>query len=264
MASDCAPWQAVGRSELGHERGKGERMIVDIGKGTIVCTVGGGGKTHLTYLLAEYAAQQGLRVVVTTTTKIQPPDRDSRLNNGRSIPAIFASSPDELLSQHTIEPGSIIVLATSYMNGGQRLVGVDPALPHALITAGIADCVMVESDGARMLPLKAFGPAEPVIAQHATDIVTVAGLDALGAEISDSTVFRPELVRAIAGGPTLSRPAFERVVRALDEEAARQVPTAKRHILLNKADLCEEPCGLVRGAWIGALRRDGLRMTRDE
>ncbi|KAG9394330.1 putative selenium-dependent hydroxylase accessory protein YqeC [Carpediemonas membranifera] len=256
--------RAICMRPSGPREARCERMIVDVGKGTIVCTVGGGGKTHLTYLLAEYAAQQGLRVVVTTTTKIQPPDRDSRLNNGRSIPVVFASSPDDLSPTHTIEPGSIIVLATSCTNEGQRLFGVDPALPHALIAAGVADCVMVESDGARMLPLKAFGPAEPVIAQHATDIVTVAGLDALGAEISESTVFRPELVRAIAGGPTLTRPAFERVVRALDEGAARHAPTAKRHILLNKADLCEEPCGLVRGAWIGALRRDGLRMARDE
>ena len=57
----------------------------------------------------------------------------------------------------------------------------------------LADYVLVEADGAKMLPLKAHAEYEPVIPDCASLVVCVAGIDGVGLSVSE-TCHRPDVL----------------------------------------------------------------------
>ena len=98
--------------------------------------------------------------------------------------------------------------------------------------------VLVEADGARMLPAKVPGEKEPVIPKQIQIVLSVYGLDAIGQRIKDCC-FRPELVAQVLGK------AVEEVLT--EEDLAGLAVSAKGgkknvlpemdfYIVLNKAD----------------------------
>ncbi|KAG9392175.1 putative selenium-dependent hydroxylase accessory protein YqeC [Carpediemonas membranifera] len=238
-------------------------MEIPTKKGTIISLVGAGGKTHLAYLLAKKAATEGLRVVITTTTRLQPPSEDHIAVHDSRIPVVIAHTLSEFSALCTLEPGDQVLLTSKKDKELERLIGIPTIMPRDLITNGLADIVICEADGARLLPLKMYAPHEPVPAIGTTDLITVAGLDAVNTVISDATVFRPELVRGAAKADTLHPSAFARVVRALDEGAAVHAPGAVRYVVLNKldtvgADVVREVCAELPDALLSSFKRDGL------
>ena len=65
-----------------------ELLDIDVNSKKIISVVGGGGKTSLIFRLAEELAEQGTKVIVTTTTHIafepeRPFARDGELNKVR-------------------------------------------------------------------------------------------------------------------------------------------------------------------------------------
>ena len=99
--------------------------------------------------------------------------------------------------------------------------------------------VAVEADGAAGRPLKAPGAHEPVIPKRAGWVVSVLGLESVGAVLTDAVVFRPDRFCQISGlqlGDTVSPAA---VARAIDhrEGLFKGAPSGAEKILfLNKAD----------------------------
>lgn len=141
-----------------------------------IALVGAGGKTTAILRLAEELAAEGRRVVITTTTKMHPPEDRS----------LLAQSPAE--AEALLAAGKIAWAGTYYNEYKmQELPGALPELCE------MADCVLVEADGAKKHPLKMIDRRrEPVIPAEAEAVVAVAGMSAIGRR-AEEVLFRREL-----------------------------------------------------------------------
>lgn len=188
----------------------------------LIALTGGGGKTTTLYALAAEAAAGGRTVVVTTTTHIMPHPRLPLTDDPAALPALLAGGG---------------VAALGRWDRPDKLSGAVP--PGEL--AGLADVVLAEADGARLLPLKVPADHEPVIPPGADAVVAVAGLDSLGEPVS-RVCHRPERVCALLGVPPGHRvtPADVAEILASPLGGRKGVPAgAAFRCLLNKADTPE-------------------------
>ena len=70
--------------------------------------------------------------------------------------------------------------------GDDKLKGVDPVIVDPM--RSLADCVLVEADGARSRSLKAPADHEPVIPEFTTLTIVVVGLDVLDQRLDSESV----------------------------------------------------------------------------
>ena len=184
--------------------------------------MGGGGKTTLMLRLARALSQNGARVIVTTTTHIFPPD---------GIPTGNPANADEVTHALLLEP--LLCLGKPAADG--KLSAPDLAM-DAL--EKLADYVLVESDGAKQLPLKAPAEHEPVIPEHAHLVIAVAGLDGAGKKVRDAA-FRPALYATLCGKTEDGIVSAGDIARVLAHPSGQRkaLPRGARFaVLLNKAD----------------------------
>jgi probable selenium-dependent hydroxylase accessory protein YqeC len=228
-AAQLGPAQPPGLSELDALL-KNEPMIA---------FVGGGGKTSSMFALARLRARKGERVLVSTTTRIFDPDTRTE-REGRGFGTILAMR--EIGSPRSLKllgaAGPRVVLGSIREDG--KLRGVDP---DALCDiARLFDCVLVEADGARGLPIKAPADYEPVIPRSASAVVGLVGLDALGSPMDGGTVHRPELFGPLtlcAAGEPIAPVHVARLVSS-PEGLFKGTPVgARKIVVLNKADAAD-------------------------
>ena len=205
----------------------------DTGPGRVLSLAGGGGKTALMYALARAFLGAGRRVL-TTTTLIYPPGPgespallllEERLGGREAIAS--------LLTRH----GHITV--AQRINPDGKLAGIPAALVDALAGSGVADVIIVESDGSAGRPLKAARDGEPVFAPASTDCVLVMGADALGRPLDEAHVFRSALACEITGLPMGAPVTVEAAVELLigPRGLARGAPPASRLVVfVNKVE----------------------------
>ncbi len=164
-----------------------------------IYAVGAGGKTTLLYELGLRAMQQGKNVLLTTATHIMPPDAQDFAHFGARIQSsnwkrtelpIEAADKEcaRQIERWTLQPpcraGCFDVVGFLL---GQKLGAVPDEMMAKLKKD--YDLILVEADGARMLPLKMPREHEPVIPmpQKATQLVVgCAGLRAIGQTFSDA------------------------------------------------------------------------------
>jgi molybdenum cofactor cytidylyltransferase len=171
------------------------REALQVGKGEVVSLVGAGGKTTTMYRLASELADQGWRVIATTTTKIRPPSPAEA-----QVLVVERDSARALRSvAEALRHGGVVALAAERLEPENKLRGIQPALVTQL--AGIAEAIIVEADGARGRSLKVPASYEPVIPQDTTLLVPVVGIDAVGSRLSEEMVHRPKLVSELTGLP---------------------------------------------------------------
>lgn len=200
-------------------------------KGMTLSIVGGGGKTSLMFALATQLADQGNRVLVTTTTAIFHPDRDCRpydlLVLGEDL---FHCSPTG---------GQIVVAGKHHDADTQKLKGYPPEMLVRVREKNIFDYILIEADGSRRLPVKAPADHEPVIPGWTDLLIGCIGLDCLGRSMDDQTVHRPELFSALtgltSGEPILADHLVMLVASDLGLFKNAQ-KSMKKMVLLNKAD----------------------------
>lgn len=149
------------------ERNREIGPLLQIGRG-ITALIGSGGKTTLLYTLAEELRRQG-SVILCTSTKIRVPDRYPVLTEG-----------DETTIRLALRQHGVVCVGTPYPP--EKLSA--PQLPFPVL-ADLADYVLVEADGAHMLPLKAHADYEPVIPAGTVQTVLVVGMDGLGKPVGE-------------------------------------------------------------------------------
>jgi len=188
----------------------------------ITSIVGGGGKTTLMLRLTRELREVGARVVVTTSTHIFPPEGIPTLTDGTLAEASALLDRD-----------GVVCLGTLAEKGKLS----EPKFAFAEL-AKIADYVLVESDGAKGLPLKAPAEHEPVIPAETSLVVAVAGLDGLGKPIRE-TVFRPALYAALLGTDEQHKVTSDDLACVLTHSLGQRkdlLPGMRFGIVLNKAD----------------------------
>jgi xanthine dehydrogenase accessory factor len=136
----------------------------------VLAFTGAGGKTTLIYELAREAALLGEKVLIVTTTHMQLPKRYSVLQNNTA--AIMTQLEREQIAVAGIPCGN------------EKIGFIDRDVYE--MVCGAADLVLVEADGSKHLPLKAFGAHEPVLPDNTDLILCLAGLSALGKGLQDN------------------------------------------------------------------------------
>ena len=185
-----------------------------------MAVIGAGGKTTLVRALAEELAgvmvaarlAQPARVVVATSTKMFVPDW---------CPVLLDASLDE--GRAALAANSVVCVGAVHEPTGKLAA---PALAFSDLAA-LADYVLVEADGAKMLPLKAHAGHEPVIPSCARRVVCVVGIDGVGKPVSQ-VCHRAETFARLAGVSPDALVTPEAVAAVLNAEALHDA------VLINK------------------------------
>lgn len=211
----------------------------------VTAVIGGGGKTTLLRTLGQALARSGRRVVLCTTTKIFPFPGLLNLTCSHEAELARALAGTPLLCVGTPAPGTGKLTA--------------PALPMERL-AGLADYVLVESDGAAGRPMKAHAPHEPVIPQEANQVICVVGASGFGQPVSHAA-HRPELYARLAGI------APDNPVTPAAAAAVLELEGLHSRVYVNQADTAE---GLAAGrelqkllpcpSAVGALQKRGSQV----
>lgn len=163
----------------------------------IISVVGAGGKTTLIYRLAEELKRKGLRVLITTTTKMYVPKRrfiswESGIGEeGDKGKRESAKRMEEKIRGKLHEEG--IVVVGRILNGGEKFTGIPEEVRSIL--PDLCDILLVEADGSRQKPVKVPAEHEPVLFPASDLVIGVLGMNSVGQRILEAA-HRPEDVAA--------------------------------------------------------------------
>ena len=182
--------------------------------------MGGGGKTTLLYAMARHCAAKGWKVLVSTTTHIQCPERNwARTEAQRE--ALWAAGQ--------------FAVAGAPAEGGK--LTRPPALQEWMAQA---DAVFLEADGAKRMPCKAPAAHEPVLLPQCDIVLAVAGASALEKPLEE-VCFRAELAGPLlhVPGNTLLTPALLAKLLASEAGGRKAVGSRRFYAVINQADTDE-------------------------
>lgn len=232
----ASAWEADGWAE---KRSLAHALGIEEETPRLISFVGAGGKTTTMYQLADELAEQGLKVLVTTTTHIRRPEH-----------GLTACVEDIRETRDTVWDGNIITVgkpcgcqaeSTQSQTRGklEMPAGLDDAEAVASLYE-IADVILIEADGAKGYPLKVPADYEPVLLPQTELVIACAGLDAVGQSFG-AACFRME-----QEGSWLHRTAGDLVepddvaLILMDERGSRRYVSERPFkIVLNKADTAE-------------------------
>ncbi|MFP8954740.1 selenium cofactor biosynthesis protein YqeC [Natrialbaceae archaeon A-arb3/5] len=198
----------------------------------LAAVVGAGGKKTTLYALAERAAREGTRPVVTATVRIPIFDPHVRRVD-------VTDDPVSAVEDTTKWPVGVV----PEREGEDRYVGYDGAVVDELAATDAAELVLVKADGARTRELKAPDEHEPQLPRQVDTVIPIASVRAVGSPLSTDRVHRPERVAAIADrelGEAI-RPTDVARVLASERGGLADVPENATVVpLLNKVDDADE------------------------
>lgn len=197
-----------------------------------IALIGAGGKTTTMFQLARQLPQP---VILTATSHLgvwQLAQADHHI-------IATSSAVRTELARHT----QGVILVTGEVDGDRT----KPIAPHILdelkqYCETHSFPLLIEADGARQKPLKAWAEHEPPIPPFVDLVIHVVGLRGLGKPLDGQTVHRPEVfaqLGQIEMGQIISPSALTRVLMH-PQGAVRNIPTeARRLLLFNQADTPE-------------------------
>jgi probable selenium-dependent hydroxylase accessory protein YqeC len=215
--------------EIRIDSGFGLVEAFGVGKGDVVSLVGAGGKTTVLYALSMELRRRGLSVVTTCTTHMQLPTSGTT-----TAPLVVVEEEGNWLATvkaRLAQYGSVTVIQSRTRE--DKLQGIEPVMVDPL--RSLADCVVIEADGARSRSLKAPADHEPVVADETTLVVVIVGLDALGEPLHERFVHRVEVVKRLAHAPPASEVTNDVIVAAVVDGYFPKLPPCRRLVFLNKA-----------------------------
>lgn len=200
-------------------------------KGQIISVIGGGGKSSLLKKIGQELVKLNLKVILTTTTKIEPfPNTAVVLLQGRG-----EDIREELT--YMLDELKIIMVAKKRYHGN-KLVGVNPEVVQKF--KKYANIVLVEADGARQRPFKTHMPHEPVIPAATDKVIIVIGSEIVHKPLNDETVHRADLFAKKWNMELEAKLTRKIIAKELLSTAGyfRKIPlTSNVAIFINKTDL---------------------------
>jgi len=195
------------------------RQAFHVVRGDVIALTGAGGKTSTLVALAHELADEGWRVLTTTTTRIS--EDELRLMPHAIKPEAGAEAISDALENH---PFTFIY---SGVRGG-KAYGLNSV--SWLLDSVDADALIIEADGARRMPFKAPYPHEPVIPPETSLAIPIASITALGQPLDDEHVYNAQAMIDKFGfypGCAIKSPWIAQVMR--DEDMGlKDVPARAR------------------------------------
>ncbi len=131
----------------------------------IISLIGAGGKTSTMYQLADELVERGKRVVITTTTHIKKPMKAN---------VMLCEDWNEICDKKWEE--SLVIIGKPVEHSGIDKL----CAPSGIMQIGEhVDFILIESDGAKGMPLKVPATHEPVIHPDSQMVIACVGLSAL-------------------------------------------------------------------------------------
>jgi len=165
----------------------------------VVTVIGSGGKTSLIWhLAASLVRPPGIakaarrRVLVTPTTKMFVPLPETDLYD-----FYYGGQDDDEICRSFLHPDPGITLAGIFNNKTGKLESLLPDHLEKIIHS--YDLVLIEGDGSRGLPLKAWKDDEPVVPPFTDFTIGILPLGNLGEPVSDSFVHGLPIFFALSG-----------------------------------------------------------------
>lgn len=198
----------------------------------LISLTGGGGKTSLLFALSRELATAGHNVIATTTTRIATTEV-------LRAPSYCLANDLSHLHQNLAQHHFCVVVGSL---GHDKAKDVPIDLPAKLLAHPDVAAVIVEADGAKMLPVKAPADHEPVVPPQTTLLIPLAGIDALSAPIQD-IAHRPSRLAGLLGISLHEKLTPEHVARLLTSPhgGLRNAPPQARVIpFINKVETDEQ------------------------
>ena len=184
------------------------------------------------------------RVIVATSTKMFVPDW---------CPVLLDASLDEVRAALAAEP---VVCVGSIHEPTGKLAAPELAFSEL---AKLADYVLVEADGAKMLPLKAHDAHEPVVPACASRVVCVVGIDGMGKPVSQ-VCHRAEIFARLAEVSPDAPVTPEAIAAVLNAEALHDVVLVNKVHTADDWRAAERIAALLRTPVVaGSLREEEFR-----
>lgn len=157
------------------------KQLFDVEKKDIISFNGSGGKTTTIFKLARELKDNG-KVLVTTSTKIGVPDN---LEKGEK----FFEDIRNILNNR--EEFSLAVAGNGILNG--KINSIDEKMLNQI--AEYFDYILIESDGSKRLPLKAWRDHEPVVLAGTNKTIGIIPIKYVDTEVDDSLIFNSEIFK---------------------------------------------------------------------
>jgi probable selenium-dependent hydroxylase accessory protein YqeC len=176
--------------------------VLTVDQGEKISIVGAGGKTTLMFILAEELRERG-RVLITTTTKIYLPPKNqyNHLILKESFGVYRDGESKHILSGNRVyiycgdiskikEEDSEIDVYGSSINEENKIIGIDDKSISNFFDN--YDYILIEADGAKKKPLKAWKENEPVVSSFTSTTIGVLSVEALNLKICEKNIHRIE------------------------------------------------------------------------
>ncbi|MEG6523217.1 selenium cofactor biosynthesis protein YqeC [Desulfotomaculum sp. 1211_IL3151] len=211
---------------------------LELGPKETICLVGGGGKTTAMYRLSGELADRGNKVIVTTTTKIWPPE------NGQRKSLILSKDCQNLFQalECAWDTNSQVCLG-KFIDHNGKLVGLDGECVDLISCQGRANFILCEADGSKGKPIKAPADHEPVIPRECTLGLGIVGWDARHKPLREEFVHRAELFSELTAFPLNKNLTATAIASSLLHPRGifKGLPASARRVcLINKVDHQED------------------------
>ena len=191
-----------------------------------VALVGSGGKTTAMFQLAR---DFGSRVILTTTTHLA-------LDQLEEADKHFTVESVEDLPSENLDIKENILMFTGPQVEPNRVKGLDQdiLIQLAALAEQWGSPLLIEADGARLLPIKAPAEHEPPIPDFVDTVIVVIGLSGLGKPLNEKWVHRPELFSELVGLSPGSEISSQHLAAAITSHRGglKNIPTTARKLLL--------------------------------
>ncbi|MGA2761840.1 MAG: selenium cofactor biosynthesis protein YqeC [Spirochaetia bacterium] len=198
--------------------------------GGIYTFVGAGGKSTALRTVAAHLARRGIRVRMTTTTRIAVAEFSS-------FPVSAAGSAEEAAQAFTDGETVRLVVADALPTQG-KYAGLDVSFFKGL-SLDARTVLLVEGDGSRKRPLKVPTSREPVIPVESDLVLAVLGASGFDEPIDEAHCYNHEAAFAILGSGERTFNAASIAALAAHPAGCRKgvLPRMGFHVLLNQGDL---------------------------
>ncbi|MGA2613302.1 MAG: selenium cofactor biosynthesis protein YqeC [Spirochaetia bacterium] len=201
--------------------------------GTISTFTGAGGKSTAMRAVAGILGRAGIRVRMTTTTRVG-------MEEFSGYPVSFASNAAEVLQACNGPELARLIVAGSLSSEG-KYAGLDPVLLEGLSLD--PECVLlVEGDGSRRKPLKVPTSREPVIPPGSSLVLTLMGASGFDEPVDEEHCYNHEAAFAILPDGAGRFDAASLAALAAHPAGCRKgvMPGMGYHVILNQGDIASK------------------------